>query len=65
MENVVRKYAKDLQTGDKINSSNSGLLTVEKVKRIPHTEKCSVKFLGCVPVIMPSHLVIENVYTEV
>lgn len=64
MINLVRKYAKDLNPGDKINCHEKGWLTVKTMDRIPLTLKTKILFENGDNVIMDSHTLFENVVVE-
>lgn len=57
---IVKKYAKDLQIGDKINGHEKGWMLVSSVKRIPHTNKTEI-VVGGDRIIYDSHTVFEDV----
>ena len=65
MIDVVRKYAKDLCKGDKVNMHEKGWITIKSAKRVPHTQMTNISFSGD-PVIhtYDSHYIFENVLVE-
>lgn len=66
MTDLVKKYAKDLQPGDKINGHEHGWLTVEHARRIHLSDKTEIKFCGSDTIhTLNSHCVFEDVITEI
>lgn len=58
--NIVKKYAKDLCVGDKINGHEKGWLFVNYVKRIPYTDRTEI-VVGGEHRICNSHTMFEDV----
>ena len=61
MTTLARKYAKDLNTGDKVNAHEAGWLTVTKKSRNPFTQKTEVIFHNGETHIYDSHTLFEDV----
>ena len=61
---IVRKYAKDLIPGDKVNGHERGWLTVEEVERIYLTHTVNIKFYGAESETLNSHVIFDDVLTD-